>query len=91
MAISAARDENRIPAILGTLDTDGITVTAIKADPNAHFLFVSNGTTGTSFSTKNAQRDANRVPVLMGVSSADGITPIYIAVNSSGQLLVKST
>ncbi len=91
MAISATRDANRVPAVIGTLDTDGVTVTAIKADPNAHFLFISNGVTGASFATKNAKRDDNRVPVLMGVSSADGKTPIYIAVNSSGQLLVKST
>lgn len=90
MPISVSRDENRIPALLGTLDTDGSTVIAIKSNPTLHCLCVSDGTSGTSFSTKNAQRDANRVTALMGTST-DGVTPVYIAVNSSMELLIKST
>ncbi len=89
--ISSPRDANRIPMIMGSLDTDGVTPTLIKVNPTNHALKVSDGTTGSSFSVSTAQRDANRVPVLWGISSADGITSTYIAVNSSGELLIKST
>lgn len=91
MPISASRDANRIPIALGTLDTDGTTPVAIKVSASNHGLRISDGITGTSFSSTTAQRDANRVFTLWGVSSADGITPIYIATDSNGNLLIKST
>lgn len=89
--VSIPRDENRIPTLSGTLNTDGLTPTAVKADPTTHRLKVSNGTTGSDHPTTNAQRDANRVPTLWGVSSADGVTPVSIYADSSGNLLVDTT
>ena len=91
MAISSPRDANRIPTIMGTLNTDGVTPVSIKVNSSTHKLKISNGTTGSSFTSTTAKRDANRIPTMWGVSSADGVTPIYIATDSSGNLLTKST
>lgn len=91
MAISAPRDSNRVPTIMGTLDSDGVTPTLILVNPVNHCLKVSDGTTGSTVSATTAQRDANRVPVLWGVSSADGVTPTYIAVDSTGKILIQTT
>lgn len=77
--------------LLGTLDSDGRTAVVIKANPTTHRLKTSDGTTGSNFASTTSQRDDNRVPAIWGVSSADGVTPIYIAVDSSGNLLTKST
>jgi hypothetical protein len=91
-AISAVRDANHIPAIIGTLDSDGVTVVAIKINPANNAIKTIDATTGSSFSTAvNAQQDANRVDALWGISSADGITPVYIAVDVNGNLLIQST
>jgi hypothetical protein len=91
MNISTPRDNNRKPTIMGTLNTDGATPVSIGVNPANHRLKASNGTTGSSFTSLNANRDNNRVTTLWGVSSADGITPTYIAVDSSGNILIKST
>ncbi len=91
MTISAIRDANRIPVLLATLNTDGVTPVAVTVGAVTHGLSISDGTTGSGTSSTNAERDANRVPVVWGVSSADGITPVAIWCNASGQLLTKST
>lgn len=91
MTISTPRDANRIPMLIATLDTDGVTPVSVGVEPINHGLRVSNGTTGTSFTQTTSQRDANRISAIWGVSSADGVTPIYIACDSSGKLLIKST
>jgi hypothetical protein len=91
MPISTPRDENRVPTMLGTLNTDGTTVVSIKVVPTTHAVKISDGTTGTNHTTTNAQRDANRVPALWGVSSADGVTPVSIYTDVNGKLLVQST
>ena len=85
------RDENMVPTMTGVLNTDGVTVTLIKADPTTHVIDTSDGSTGSDLGADNAKRDSNNVPVLMAVSSSDGSTPVPLYVNSSGQLLVKST
>ena len=91
MAISVVRDDNRVPAFMGTLNTDGVTPVAIKVNPVNHGLKISDGTSGSGHSYVNAQRDANRVPALWAVSSSDGKTPIPIYADSSGNLLVNSS
>lgn len=91
MAISTPKDSNRVPTLVGTLNTDGVTPVSILVNPSTNGIKISNGTTGTSFTATDSQRDANRVPAIWGVSSADGVTPVYIAVDSSGNLLTKST
>lgn len=87
---NASRDENNVPTILGTLDTDGVTVVPIKADPTLHALEVVDGNTGTDYGNGQASRDENYVPVLMAVSSVDGVTPVPVYVDSDGNLLVDS-
>lgn len=75
----------------GVLNTDGVTPTRIQATPGSHTILLDDDTTGSDLGADIAARDANSVPVLMAVSSADGVTPVPLYVDSSGQLLVKST
>lgn len=89
--MNAPRDNNHIPAILGTLNTDGVSVVPIAVNPTNHKVKISDGTSGSGFSYVNAERDQNRVPAIWGVSSADGITPIPIYCDSTGAILIKST
>lgn len=91
MTISTPRDANRIPTLISTLDSDGITPVSVQVNPSNHGLKISDGTTGSNETSTTSQRDANRVAAVWGVSSADGVTPIYIACDSSGSLLTKST
>ena len=44
---NASRDENNVPTILGVLDTDGVSVVKIEADPATHVLQVENSSTGS--------------------------------------------
>lgn len=87
---NAVRDENRIPALLGTLDSDGDTVVPILADPSNHTLAVSDGTTGSDNGPVNAPRDGNRIPALIATSSVDGITPVVVYADQDGNLLIDS-
>lgn len=90
MSISVTRDNNYVPALLGTLNTDGNTVVAVKVNPSNNSLKVVDNTTGSSFTSTTSQRDANRVTSIWATSSADGITPIYVATDSNGNLLIDS-
>ncbi len=90
MPISVARDSNRIPCLLATLNTDGITVVPVSVNTDNR-LSVSDGTTGSDHPTINSQKDANRISAIWGVSSVDGVTPVAIYCTSSGAVLVKST
>lgn len=90
MSISAPRDENHVPTILGTLNTDGITPVSIKVSPSTFGIKVDDNTTGSDHPATTAARDANRVPTIWGVSSADGVTPVSIYTDSSGNLLIDS-
>ena len=88
----AKRDENRVPTILGTSNSDGSTPVPIKVDPTTHGVDNDDGDTGSDLSDDVADRDNNYVPVMMGVSSADGVTPVAIYADpSNGELLIKST
>ena len=87
----APRDNNRIPTMLALLNTDGSTLTPVKANPTQHAISYSDGTTGSDLTGDDALRDNNRVHVLIAVSNADGTTPVPLYVDSNGQLLIKST
>jgi hypothetical protein len=87
---STPRDDNRIPTLLGTLNTNGLTPVSVEASPTLNALNVSNGTTGTDHGRSDAVRDDNRIPVLLAVSSADGVTPIEVYCDSNGNLLIQS-
>lgn len=86
----APRDSNQIPALLGVLDSDGLTVVPIKANPATHALKVSDASTGSDNGPTNAKRDQNQVTTLVATSSADGVTPVVVYADSSGNLLIDS-
>ena len=84
------RDNNQVPCISGVLNTDGATVTPIKADASTHILDVSAGSTGSDNGGTKAVHDANDERTLLAASSSDE-TPVCLYVNSSGALLIKTT
>lgn len=90
MSNKASRDQNNVPTILGVLNTDGETVTAIQANPTTHVLSVDDGTTGSDNGGTEAQRDQNFVPTLLAVSESDGSTPVVLYADSNGNLLIDS-
>ena len=90
--MQVSRDENRIPALLAVLDSDGVTPVYVCSDiATNHMLCVSDGTTGSNLSVSTAVRDENRIPVAMAVSSVDGKTPVVLYANNLNELLVQST
>lgn len=91
MTISAPRDANGVPALMGALNTNGTTPVAVLADPSTHILAVSDGSSGSDHGVPQAERDSNFVTVLLATSSADGVTPVEVYADASGNLLVKST
>lgn len=88
--MNAKRDSNGVAVSQGVLNSDGVTPTSLTAVPTTHVLQVSDGTTGSDNGTTNAKRDANQVTDLMALST-DGVTPVALYVDSSGNLLTKST
>ena len=88
---NTSRDDNRVPAILGVLNTDGTTPTRIAVTSDHHILQVSDGSTGSDLGNDVAVRDDNRIATWIAVSSSDGSTPVTLYVNSSNQLLINST
>lgn len=88
---NASKDENNVSALIAVLNTDGLTVVPVKANPATHALMTSDGTTGTDHGPNNAEKDENFVSTLIAVSSADGKTPVAVYADSSGNLLTKST
>lgn len=88
---NAKKDENGVNSLTGASSADGTTILRMYANPATHRLDISDGTTGTDFGFTHALRDENYVPVKLAVSSSDGKTPKDLYINSSNQLLVKST
>ena len=89
---NAKKDNNQIPVMLGTANTDGSTLVMVKADPATHSIDSNDAETGTDLSGDNATRDENSIPVLLAVSSDDGETPVAVYADpSNGQILIKST
>ncbi len=87
------KDENGRPTIAGILNSDGVTITPIQADPNNHTLNTSDGSSGSDNGNNsgNALLDDNGTPVLTVLSNAGDGTIIELYVDSSGNLLTKST
>lgn len=90
MAISTPKDANRVPTLIATLNTDGVTVKSVSVTASLHALNTFDGTTGSGTAATTAQRDANRIPAVWGVSSVDGVTPVEIWCDASGNLLTTS-
>ncbi len=83
-------DGNRVPTLKAALNTDGVTIVNVVANPTTHVLGVSDGTTGSDFGVLPAKRNADRIPVLLAVSSSDYETPVEVYADSNGNLLVDS-
>lgn len=86
----AVRDQNHVPSILATLNTDGRTSVPVKASPD-HRLKVNDGVDGSDNGPVNANRDENHIPVMMAASSEDGSTPVVLYADADGKLLVQTT
>lgn len=85
---NAKRDENHVPTMTAILNTDGVTVVNIVANPTTHALvFMPNGPDADN-GPVNAKKDDNFVSTLLGVSSADGVTPVPIYATSDGKLMI---
>jgi hypothetical protein len=83
------KDNNGVEAMLGVLNTDGVTPTLIKADPTTHILAVSDGTTGSDFGNDWADRDNNTITTLIATDADGNIINLYA--NSSNELLIQTT
>lgn len=75
--------------MIGVLNTDGATVTRVKATPSTHALDISDGTTGSDLGSARAARDENGETTLMASDTNGTKIPLYV--NSSGALLIQST
>ena len=88
---NAGHDDNRIPLATGVLNTNGTTVTAVKADATKHGVDISDGSTGSDAGADNAKFDDSRIPSWVVESNAGDGAIVTLYVNSSGALMVKST
>ena len=84
----APRDDNFIPALIATLNTDGKTVVPVQASPSTNRLKVLEGSGGSDNGPAVAVKDANMVPSLLATSSVDGKTPVVVYADANGNLLV---
>lgn len=82
-------DNNQIAVIAGVLNTDGDTPTMVKANPTTHILECSDGTSGSDFGDDIIARDNNGETVMAATDANGNIINLYV--NSSGQLLIKSS
>ena len=85
-------DENSRTTILGTLDSDGISIVQVKANPVNHALKISDGTTGVDNGNNNgvANLDHNSRPVWTALYSAEDGTLVEVYADVNGNLLVNS-
>ena len=88
---NSKKDDNNVNTLLGTLQSDGITLVNIKINPVNGAMKVIDSSAGTYISRTNDLRDDNDVPAMLGVSSTDNKTPILVCADSNGNLLIKST
>lgn len=87
---NASHDENHVPTLIGTLDSDGASIIPVTANPSTHRLSTSDGTGGSNNGPTNAPHDENHVPTLIAVSSVDGVTPVVVYADSNGKLLINT-
>lgn len=90
--VNAYRDQNNRTTMTAILNSDGLSITAIKADPTNNRLKADDNTTGTDQGNHGgvAQIDENGVAVLTALSSDGSGTIIELYVDSSGKLLINS-
>lgn len=89
--MNGAVDVNSRSTITAILNTDGLTIERIVADPSTHRMHVNDGSTGSNNGGSFAYTDDNDRPTLIAVSNADGVTLVGLYADSTGALLIKST
>ncbi len=87
---NASTDENTGKTLIAALDSDGLTIVKVLANPTTHTLAVADNTTGSDHGPTFALTDDNGVKTLFAASSADGITPVAVYADSNGNLLIDS-
>ena len=75
--------------MLAMLNTDGTTITPIKATPSTHRLDVADGTSGSDAGRDTSAHDDNQRTTLLA-TDANGVI-VTLWANSSGALLIKSS
>ena len=85
-----AHHADGIPTLIA-VETDGVTLVNIQADPTTHELYTSDGSTGSDNGPANSFHDGSHVPVLIATSNGDGKTPKVIYGDTNGKLLIEST
>lgn len=88
---NASRDENFVPTLLATDQSDVLKTVRIQANPSTHGLKINDATDGYDNGGTIAPRDQNRVSAILAVSSADGVTPVTVYIDSTThELLITS-
>lgn len=88
--MNSSIDQNSKATITARLNTDGVTVTKITANPVNNAMSVNDGTTGSPVSNEWAATDDNGRPTMFAVSSSDGKTLIALQADATGHLLIDS-
>lgn len=89
--VTAKIDNNNIPSIIGVLNTDGTTITLLKADPSMHSIDVNDDGGGSDLGGDDALSDDNKIRVLLAVSETDESTPVPLYIDTDGKLLIQTT
>jgi hypothetical protein len=87
---TAAKDSNFVNTKIAILNSDGITIAALTANPTTGALKINDGTTGTSYAPLDAKRDPDFAKCLLAVSYIDNKTLVPLQADSTGALLVDS-
>jgi hypothetical protein len=89
---NAYRDENNRPTMTAILNSDGLSINRVKANPVNHGLKIDDNITGTDSGNHGgvAKIDENGISVLTALSSDGSGTIIELYVDSSGKLLIDS-
>lgn len=90
MSSNSFHDNNNVSTLIA-VETDGLTLINIKADPSTHRLGTANGSSGSDSGPTVSKHDGNHVHILMATSSLDGKTPVAVYADINGNILVQST
>lgn len=91
---NASHDDSHAPSMTAILNTDGLTIEALTANPSNNALSADDNTTGSNNGPTAAKFDDNHVPTLFALSSAgDGtFVPLYGLISGNTvKLLINHT
>lgn len=90
--MNAQKDENGRDSMIAILNSDGVSVTRVTANPTTRGLKVDDNTTGSDAGNNSgiAQIDENGVAVMYALSSAGDGSLVELYVDSAGKLLINS-